>query len=850
MRPDAYIRLFLWDDTSDTSPSPGCDTDDDNNACNDNINDPDGLDADVDVTAVHFDGFNAKTDGNLSGVIDAIANALEGTIANIIKNALSNGIKSALASAFPIDMNNLLGNPWNTGTGLLDVGIYPSTSLPSDGNGNKVVPVYCSDGSTSQKTVNATYVNGGKWDAPLTYCGFVLPAAVAVEPILFNSNCSRDTDLSNPEPTDFFGICTLHNYDGSEDDDQQFDMNDGNGSDYYGPPLIYKANAPPQDVIPPHLDTIQQIQYYGSGKNSWGNYDTVLYDANHNDIKDDGSCSDSGFTDSNHDGLDDNNSNCALYDMALAIHYNFLSQALYSMYASGLLDYAISATEPIGSSRRKVTFLSQSMLKQLLNVNTFSSIIPVLKSIAKDNSYVAIRAVPRSTPYAKTGVDHYDNTTYGVPGTKGTGTYDVRLYFPGVDFEFWFQDKNGVYKRIFTLRWNLMVGADIEFYKGCHPLDPAAGTSRCTDPDDPAYIPGYLMIYAEINNPDVMGTLGYDPVQVIESEIDIDTGILHNQISNLLGILLSAFVELKIEMRMPRLILGDTLAQGLTFDIWYFGPDGPSATNTTKGDYLGVYLSLLGNVNIFNLMGNLSLTGGAPSWKNMYPDTTIVAPSFPDNNKIVTLSAEDFKSLGFSRNNVAFSWDGNSDYENHSDLIYTYRIDGGLWHPPVHKRITNFHFLPDGRHVFEVAAIHHIGPYQFIDPTPARVEFTIDTTPPEIHFIGGTEYTSDDSIVVNVSDFPERPDDDVQISWSIDGKKFTDWTESRLIPLAGLEKGTHRLVVKAKDSARNIAQKGLIFEVKEKSGFGCSSGNSMDGLLMLIGLISGFLLFKNIVRRA
>ncbi len=840
---DAYIKLFFWDDTSDTSPVPGCDTDGDNNQCNDNINDPDALDADVDVVDVSFSGFDVDTNGNISGVVDTIAKWLKGQIENMIKGSLSKAIKSALASAFPLDMNNLLGNPWNTGTGLLDVGIYPGVD---NGSGERVALVKCSDGSTSLKTVNNSYTSDGRWTAPFTGCGFVMPAAIAVEPILFNSDCSRDPDLANPEPTDFFGICTLHNADGSIDEDQQFDMNNGEGADYFGPPLIYKANTPPDKVTPPKLDTLLPLNVVGSNRNSWGEMDVALYDANHNGLPDDGSCSDATFVDANNDGVDDNNPNCMLYSVGLHIHYNFIRQALYSMYASGLLDFSVSATSPIGSSGQSLG-IANSFLKPLLNVNTFKSFIPVLGSIAKDNSYVSIRVVPRGTPTALTGYFNYDNSP-GSVGAKGTGTYDVATFTP-VDIEFWFEDKNGVYRRIMTLRWNILAGFDIEFYKGCHPDDPLAGTARCTDPSNPAYIPGYLMIYSEINNPKLAYSLGITTVQVVESEIDVNTNILKNQFSNLIPMILSTYLQSRIEMRVPRIVLGDTLAQGLTFSIPYIGPEGPSVTGLTKGDYLGIYIDILGNVNLFDLMGTLSLTG-APTSKSIYPETYLRTPGIPPGSTYAYLSAADFKSLGFTRNHVVFRYGGRSDVLPPDQLFYTYRIDGGMWHPPTKKTSVEFNFLPDGKHTFEVAAIHHIGPYQFIDPSPAKIDFVVDTMPPDISFINGTRFTSDDDILLSVNDFASGSDS-VEVSWSIDGGKFTEWSEARLIPLAGLKDGTHRIVVRAKDPAGNVSEKGLVFEIKNKSGiFGCSNMSSPFGsiifiILLLISFVGAKVILKS-----
>ena len=288
-------------------------------------------------------------------------------------------------------------------------------------------------------------------------------------------------------------------------------------------------------------------------------------------------------------------------------------------------------------------------------------------------------------------------------------------------------------------------------------------------------------------------------------------------------------------MRMPRIMSGNDISHGLTFDIPYIGPDGPSYSGVTKGDYLGIYVRPIGAMDLGSLLG------GAPaSLDSLYPDTRVIFPgSFGGN--FVDLSASDMKSLGFSHSNIEFRWEGSSEVEDPDELFYTYRIDRGLWHPPTRRKFVKYPYLPDGFHTFEVASIHHIGAHQFIDPTPATVKFVIDTTPPEIEFSSGTKFREGDNIKVSVDDYPHRPER-VDISWSIDGKKFTPWADTRVIPVVGLADGVHRIVVKAKDAAGNIGSKGMIFEITGESGFGCSSGGSVgeEAIFLLFIFIVAF----------
>ncbi len=765
----AYMKVFFWDNT------------------NDGINDPDALDMDIKVTKVDLDNNpDSAFDLNigLGSLLSLILPLFTGTLENMFQNQLNSTLKSALAGALPINLNNLLGNPWKIGNGLLDVGLY--------GQNPDVVDSSYST-STIYREVNGTYDSHGLWKpSSYTNCALDIRINAAVEPILFNANCTRDFDLNNPEPTDFFGICTLYNHNDGVDEDQQFD-NDSGPNDF-GPPLIAKSDTPPQYVKPPSLSSLSPIKY---GVNTWGGFRTVMYDANHNGIKDDGS------------------SNVYNYDMALSIHENFLKQALYAAFAAGIMDFKLTPYDQNGNP---------TPFKDFLKVDVWKSLIPVLGKLAKDNSYVEIKLVPRATPDAKVGVGTYPNSSG--PGAGMTGKFDVAFFFPSLDFEFWFTDKNDVKKKIMVIRWNLATGFDLEFHKGCSPQDPYYGKIQCNPAYDylPDYVPGYIMLYGEVNSPSLIANRGITPIQVISSEIDVNNSLLKDQFSNIIPVLMSSYIQFYLETRF-RLV-------GLTFDMHYSGPDGPG------NKWFSLYISLLGNTNIFQFLGNLSLTGATPA--DLNPETIVKVPGSEGSEAY--LPADYVNKLVTSDDKLIFAYDGESKLVSHNQLFYTYRLDGGLWHPLTKKRVAeiNLKGLLDGKHIFEVASVQSYKGYTWMDYTPAKIEFIVDKTPPEIEFLSPDRvFTNGDNIVVATKDLT-----DVNISWSIDGEKFSPWTSSRIIPLAGLKAGTHRLVVRAKDEAGNESEKGLVFEIKQESSFGCSSANGNDWLVIFVVMLLGLVILR------
>jgi MYXO-CTERM domain-containing protein len=171
---------------------------------------------------------------------------------------------------------------------------------------------------------------------------------------------------------------------------------------------------------------------------------------------------------------------------------------------------------------------------------------------------------------------------------------------------------------------------------------------------------------------------------------------------------------------------------------------------------------------------------------------------------------------------------------------YAYRVDGGFLHPFRRGErlvVTDPLLWLQGRHTVEVVARTQDAPGT-LDPTPARVELTIDTVPPAVRLI-----PTADGVRAEVQD-AVTPADQVQLSWSLDGgRTFGPFGQTRRVEVP---EGTD-VAVKARDVAGNVAMDSLISGVvivEDQAQGGCSVGSPASpalpvlGLLALLGLIT------------
>jgi hypothetical protein len=172
-----------------------------------------------------------------------------------------------------------------------------------------------------------------------------------------------------------------------------------------------------------------------------------------------------------------------------------------------------------------------------------------------------------------------------------------------------------------------------------------------------------------------------------------------------------------------------------------------------------------------------------------------------------------------------------------SKFRYSWRLDGGTWNLWQRENSVVLHHLLEGWHVFEVRAQDE---NKFIDPTPARYVFRIDSLGPDIKLtapdmVRGSKFKA----FVDVQDAQAKKSETL-VSWKVDDGEWSEWvpaSELTSIEINSLAKGEHILHIRAKDDVGNISTYSHRFFATEKVGvLGCSSA-SAAGLLPLIGMI-------------
>ncbi len=312
----------------------------------------------------------------------------------------------------------------------------------------------------------------------------------------------------------------------------------------------------------------------------------------------------------------------------------------------------------------------------------------------------------------------------------------------------------------------------------------------------------------------------------------------------------TALIQIPIELNFPW--VGPEFGTGV--QNW----DTPFVGNPADGvgDYFEMFIHWRGRptlTNIIKLLKNFGVDivdtisgvmGGAPQvpvqvrladyevngngYKVTPPETFIVYTSDPHAL---------FTKIKFA------GWSANSS----SGLKYSWRLDGGTWSLWQSSDEVVLTHLLEGYHMFEVRSRDE---NKFIDPTPARYIFRVDSVGPDIR-LQAPEVVKGNSVRVfaDIRD-AQAPQDVVLVSYRIDGGEWSGWksaSEITAIDLKGLTKGEHILEVRAKDDVGNISTYKHRFFVTEKVGvFGCSSSSaagipSLGLMILLFGFVSAIL---------
>jgi len=420
--------------------------------------------------------------------------------------------------------------------------------------------------------------------------------------------------------------------------------------------------------------------------------------------------------------------------------------------------------------------------------------IPPMKNFCPSGSgkLIGIRAVPTGCGSAACGATM--NRPQG--GTLQPYPVDLQFYVP-YDFEFWINDAG--WKRLMSLLVDLRIGFNLAWWycaigvgSPCQSFHRVAYLGAVIDPD----ITG---VQTDSTHPSFPGSGGW-------------VGVL----ADIIGVLLSGnlFGAAYVGFGLRRVIDPDAVIPL---------PPGPPNLDPVPGDTYtpGTFADNPPNLNSsidvsggflrarFNITGQLT----ARWLTKMIDENMNIAP--PLNAKTAILPET------LIINHTEPKWTGMEiqvDAAGGEDIMYVWRIDGGVWRGPERTNKIVLPGLLEGYHKFEVAAVDNkTGLY---DPTPAKLEFLVDSLGPDIY----TNLQQDkvrSGFVVKVKAVDSwTPEDKIQISWRIDDGDWTDWTYEKEIKL-DLPEGQHKIDIKARDLKGNESIWSKVFFIQKEVMFGC-----------------------------
>ncbi len=465
---------------------------------------------------------------------------------------------------------------------------------------------------------------------------------------------------------------------------------------------------------------------------------------------------------------------------------------------------------------------------------------------------------------------------------------DFSIVIPHLVVEFYVYDANAgnILRRAFAVDLELVLGLNIDILRpdmvpmpygaGGNPNVPYAYTGTwypigCLGPNDPVYPCEFsantmrVFRIAGLAKPRINAIIEYEEMssRVTTANAFNSRKVYADALSNLIGLILNSDLSGWAEVGLD---LGALTGLPIAIDSPYFGPsfvtngtgNGTDGFNLSDldhngfGDYLvagiGLYLGVTeatmakfllseidplisgeGHSTLSDMLGSLTGGGGGLGGLGLGPANAEPAYIPADGYPPETILEKPSK-IGVQTVFKVTAYDPDSQGE---PILFSYRLDGGLWTPYLPLKEIKLNGLWEGRHVLEVKAMDMEG---HREGTPVKYEFVVDTQPPQVHIIGKT--LTDDSPVffVDAKDYI-TPSDKIKVSYSVDGSKWTPFSYDKQIELSGLSAGKHVLAVKAVDEAGNVAEVVQNFVV-EDGGFGCAmtsgSGSIANFLILLI----------------
>lgn len=528
--------------------------------------------------------------------------------------------------------------------------------------------------------------------------------------------------------------------------------------------------------------------------------------------------------------------NPVTYDFSLHVHQRTIAAFLQALVSSGAACLEFAAQDTTGAD---------TPWKSLLAVDRFAAFIPELATLYPGR-YVSLRVYPTRAPHVRTGVGNLSfsprerlRDPVGGPLPITNEKYTLGVAFPDIRIEFWVQDPASQSEvRVLTMYWNTVLGLFAKNVRKCYKLDPLVNSNECTSTQvNERTVSGYYELFVDMNAPalqtafenatDGFAAGSFTDDRTIgtakgQSAIVIDTTICQVPgkckligLSQAVPSLLSAMIQLFFVTRLTFM--------DMTIDFLYVGADGPSDDGVAGGDYLALYGKLLGDLNVFDVLGALDM-----------------APR-QDRSPYVTMAGfEHARDVVFNSNTpeIPVTVVRKAVDQNSVDS-YTYSVDGGFWRTPVADGTIKLATLTEGEHELRVRAINDSLDGAMAQKAPTTVKFRVDTLAPEITVGGEKGWGWWRYLPVKVHDL-QTPDERVSTTFTVDTGGEVELEDGK-IPLRRLGSGRHVIRIRAFDEAGNEAKAAK--ELHIDSG-GCNSAGGDSASLLPLALTLGVLAWR------
>ncbi|NOZ86094.1 MAG: hypothetical protein GXP49_07490 [Deltaproteobacteria bacterium] len=469
------------------------------------------------------------------------------------------------------------------------------------------------------------------------------------------------------------------------------------------------------------------------------------------------------------------------YMFGVGVSEEFLDKAMFAIYESGALNISIG-----------------SDLSDMISTNLFGLLLPSLNTLTMGkNAPMALALNPRAPGDIKIGEGSYykcdacpDGSTcddasgfcLNKDGQKVIEDPLLTIIMKDMAMDFYAMVDQR-FTRLFRVQFDMSIGLNLEFLPD-NTVQPVIGS---IDLENTQASNGELVA----ENTDALANL-------LPQLIDMALPML---MQNLNPIQIPAFQGFKLQIK--------TIRPELEID----DPDNPGQKKWSA----------------FAIFGSLDLA------QNPLP------PAVDTKAVIAKLNIPRYPLLkrfrpGLEEPQVVLNLSGSKPPAGKGRLEYSYKVDDSLWSafsPATTVRVRSPRLLLQGKHVIEVRARLE-GDYRTLDPSPAKVEFTVDSMPPMLKFA-----RDGDVLRVLARDGVYKPDQ-VQVYYKVTKDKNTlvDWTRGSKLELDKLPKGLLVVSARATDPAGNTATKILKLKNSTAPASGCSAvnGDNMPG-----GMLFAFL---------